>query len=81
MMMTHIYVQSREINAEEIWFKCNFRKSNIQWQVLKVLGLKRLTMKEFNQVTLRSYNTKVTKQRGVLFCQKIRVSSKCTLSL
>ena len=47
-MMTRIYVQSREINTEEMWFKCNFKKSNIQWQFLKVLGLKRLTLKELN---------------------------------
>ena len=64
VMMTHMHVQSRKINTEEIWFKCDFKKSNIQWQVLKVLGPTRLTLKRLNQVTLRSYDTEILLHKG-----------------
>lgn len=64
VMMTHIHVQSKKINTEEIWFKCNFEKSNIQWQVLKVLGPTRLTLKGLNQVALRSYDTEILLHKG-----------------
>jgi hypothetical protein len=55
---------TEKVTQRKFGSNATLKKSNIQWQVLRVLGLKRLTLREFNQVNLRSYNTEILLHKG-----------------